>query len=181
MDSVFRRARITASLTKFDYVMEKLPDEILISIKDIVRAINDDTEDPYNLVKDRLLGTYKPSPWALANKLLDYPEIGGGKPSTMMAAMMALLPEGEQPGYLFKSLFLRRLPVELREHLVSDSLTAPRTWQSLLMGCGMPTTPQLRRCQRLAAMTVLLSRSSHPTRGKRRPTAMACASTTMSI
>ena len=125
VDSVFRRARITASLTKFDYVMEKLLDEVLISIKDIVRAVNDDTEDPYNLVKNRLLGTYMPSPWALANKLLDYPEIGGGKSSTMMAAMLALLPEGEQPGFLFKSLFLRRLPVELREHLVSREFDSP--------------------------------------------------------
>ncbi len=83
VDSVFRRARITASLSKFNYVLEKLPVDVLISIKDIVRAINEDTENPHNLVKDRLLDTYKPSPWSLANKLLDSPEIGGGRPSTI--------------------------------------------------------------------------------------------------
>ena len=103
-------------------MLEKLPDDVLISIKDIVRAINEDTENPHNLVKDRLLDTYEPSPWSLANKLLDYPEIGGGRPSTMLA----LLPRGEQPGFIFKSIFLQRLPVEFREHLVSKEFATPQ-------------------------------------------------------
>ncbi len=126
VDSVFRRAHITASLTKFDYIMEKLPDEVMVSIKDIVRAVTDDTEDPYGMVKERLLSSFKPSPWALANKLLDFPEIGGGKPSVMMASMLALLPEGESAGYLFKTVFLRRLPAEMREHLVAREFTSPQ-------------------------------------------------------
>ena len=89
--------RIT-SLTRFDYILEKLPDEVLVSINDIVKAFNDNTEDPYGQVNERLLSSYKPSPWAFANKLLNFLEIVGGMPSKMMASLMALLPEGEAPG-----------------------------------------------------------------------------------
>ena len=76
IESVFWQARIVASLTKFDYVMEKLPNEVLVVIRDVVKSV--DTEDPYSLVKNRLLGAYKLSPQAQANRLLDYPEVGGG-------------------------------------------------------------------------------------------------------
>ena len=37
----------------------------------------------------------------------------------MMNSMLALLPEGHKPGFLFKFLFLNRLPVELRCHLMN--------------------------------------------------------------
>jgi len=126
IESVFRRARIQSPLTRFDYVMEKLPNEVLVSIRDVVRAINEQTEDPYSLIKERLLSSYKPSPWAQVNKLLEYPELGGSRPSIMMAAMLSLLPEGEQPGYLFKAVFLKRLPVEMREHLAAKEFDSPQ-------------------------------------------------------
>lgn len=126
IESVFRRASIRSPLTKFDYVMEKLPNEVLVTIRDVVRSVTEQTEDPYSLIKERLLSSFKPSPWAQVNKLLDYPEIGGSRPSAMMAAMLSLLPEGEQPGFLFKAVFLRRLPVEMREHLAAKEFPTPQ-------------------------------------------------------
>ncbi len=58
---------------------------------------------------------------------------------------MALLPKGELPGFLFKSIFLRRLPVELPEHLVAkfaDGLRDARNncWGSI--GSVMPHSEQ---------------------------------------
>ena len=57
-----------------------------------------------------------------------------------MDAMLALLPEDEVPGSLFLGLFLERLPVEMRDHLVAKKfvnkkvhrLTAETRLQDLL-------------------------------------------------
>ena len=42
-----------------------------------------------------------------------------------MDAMLALLLEDEKPGCLFQGLFLERLPVEMRDHLVSREFKNP--------------------------------------------------------
>ena len=42
-----------------------------------------------------------------------------------MDAMLALLPDDEVPGSLFLGLFLERLPVEMRDHLVSNEFKNP--------------------------------------------------------
>ena len=42
-----------------------------------------------------------------------------------MDAMLALLPEDEKPGCLFLGLFLERLPVEMRDHIVSREFKNP--------------------------------------------------------
>jgi len=42
-----------------------------------------------------------------------------------MDAMLALLLEDEAPGSLFLGLFLERLPVEMRDHLVATSPAQP--------------------------------------------------------
>ena len=42
-----------------------------------------------------------------------------------MDAMLALLPEDEKPSCLFQGLFLERLPVEMRDHLVSREFKNP--------------------------------------------------------
>ena len=42
-----------------------------------------------------------------------------------MDSMLALLSEGEVPGSLFLGLFLERLPVEMRDHLVAKDFKNP--------------------------------------------------------
>ena len=42
-----------------------------------------------------------------------------------MDAMLALLPDDEVPGSLFLGLFLERLPVEMRDHLVAGEFKNP--------------------------------------------------------
>ena len=126
VESVFRRAIIVDSLAKFDYVMEKLPNEILVSVRDIIRSMDDTTDNPYGLLKDRLLATLKPSAWSLVNRIIDFPELGGSRPSVMMAGMLSLLPEGEEAGMLFMALCLRRLPDHMREQLAAIKFNSPR-------------------------------------------------------
>ena len=49
--------------------------------------------------------------------MLHYRELGDLKPSQLMDAMLAALPTGEQPGLLFKGLWLERMPEVVRSHV----------------------------------------------------------------
>ena len=52
--------------------------------------------------------------------------LGDLRPSQLLDAMMALLLAGEPPGIIFQALFLRRLPVDMKDHLVAANLETPR-------------------------------------------------------
>ena len=84
---------------------------------DILRELP--STDPYKTLKSRLEQSYSISEYNRAEQLFNLPALGDRKPSHMMNSMLALLPEGHQPGFLFKFLFLNRLPVELRSHLMN--------------------------------------------------------------
>jgi len=58
-----------------------------------------------------------PDVWDLTTCLLHYRELGDMLPSQLMDEMLAILPEGEVPGLLFKTIFLNRLPADVRAHM----------------------------------------------------------------
>ena len=125
-EAAFRRSNITVSSTKFDHVVMKLPKNILVAVRDIVRGVNDDSVDPYGQIRTWLLASFGRTKWQLANMLLDSPPLGDRRPSAMMDAMLALLPPGEQAGTLFQALFMRRLPADMRQQLAArDFPTLP--------------------------------------------------------
>ena len=75
LESVFCRHNVTVSMQKF-----KLPNEVLTNIRDVIRGINDHTNNPYERVKDRLLVCNKTTVWQQVNKIIHHPEIRGGAP-----------------------------------------------------------------------------------------------------
>ena len=54
-----------------------------------------------------------------------FPGLGDCRPSALMDAMLALLPEDETPGSLFLGLFLERFPIKMSDHLVSREFKNP--------------------------------------------------------
>jgi len=118
VDAKFRRANITRSRTKYEYVMPLLPPKVLTQCRDIIIAASGDAElEPFERLRERLVGSYTPSKWQLAYQIIHHPDIGDRRPSQLMASMLALLPEGERPGILFQAHFLERLPAEMRKTL----------------------------------------------------------------
>jgi hypothetical protein len=115
-ESIFRRSRVTAPLTMYDHVMAVLPQNLLPAIRDLLPTILEDN-NPYEVLKLRLVQSFGPTTWQLCNKLIDHPGLGDGRPTQLMNEMQALLPPGEPAGLIFQALYLRRLPVSLREHL----------------------------------------------------------------
>lgn len=117
----FRRGKVTASIAKYDYVLAKLSREVQLSIKDLLNTITDDTPDPYEKLKARLLDKFSPSVDYRINALLNHPPLGDQKPSNLMSAMLALLPDTENQNSAFvRQLFLHRLPQHMRDYLTTQ-------------------------------------------------------------
>ena len=108
VEAQFHTAHITVLSTKFYHVLQKLPQELIASVRDIVTDIAA-TEDPYGQLKTRLVKSYTPSKWHKIFSLIHHSDIGNLRPSVLMAAMVALLPAGEVTDLLFQGLFLERL------------------------------------------------------------------------
>jgi hypothetical protein len=125
-EAQFRRARITAETTMYDYILMKLPQEVVMSVRALVSAIEADPvkqERSYTLMKEALLGSYGMTKWQMAYSLLDHPDLGDRRPSAMMAEMLSLRFETTAPDSLFLALFLRRLPASIRDHLAAANHT----------------------------------------------------------
>ena len=80
---------------------------------------------PYEDLKAKLVSSYTLSRWQRINKLIHHPALGDRRPTALMDTMLALMPDGEVPGSLFLGLFLERLPVEMRDHLVFKEFKNP--------------------------------------------------------
>lgn len=128
-EAQFRRGRITAEATKYDHVLMKLPEDVVMSVRSLITEIEADPalqDTSYQLLKTALLGSYGKTKWQMAYALLDHPDLGDRRPSAMMAEMLSLRFETSAPDSLFLALFLRRLPSSIRDHLAAaDHKTAP--------------------------------------------------------
>jgi hypothetical protein len=125
-EAQFRRARVTAETTMYDYILMKLPQDVVMSVRALVSAIEADPvkqEQSYTLMKEALLGSYGMTKWQMAYSLLDHPDLGDRRPSAMMAEMLSLRYETTAPDSLFLALFLRRLPASIRDHLAAANHT----------------------------------------------------------
>ena len=65
--------------------------------------------DPFRKLKERLVELLTPSLSCTSAPL------GGRRPTEFMEVMIAALPTGELAGHLFKSVFLHRLPGDLKD------------------------------------------------------------------
>ena len=127
-EAQFRRSRITREMTKYDHVLTKLPENVIMSVRALISQIEANNElegESYQMLKTALLASYGKSKWQMAYELLDHPDLGDRRPSTMMAEMLSLRYETSEPDTLFLALFLRRLPASIRDHLAAkDCKTA---------------------------------------------------------
>ena len=91
-DAIFRRSHVVSSQTKWEYVLPKLPTDVLNDISDVMDSLTDATPNPYELAKNRLLETYTPNRSQLARQLLTFPHVAGVWPTTLMNQLLSLLP-----------------------------------------------------------------------------------------
>jgi len=112
--------------------------------------------DPYLALKTRIMELYRPSKWENIHHLLTFKELGGMKPTDMMAEMLSLLPAEVEPCLLFKGLFLARMPADMQDHLQlrvddldcqqlaeqADALWVARNRQKAKVLAALPLPPE---------------------------------------
>jgi hypothetical protein len=103
----------------FCAVTDSLPYECMRLVADLVAM--PPQQQPYTVLKERLMMAHALSPIQKAEKLFAMPQLGARRPSDLLAAMFEFCPEGEEDTALFKALFLTRLPAEVRAHVESES------------------------------------------------------------
>jgi len=57
-EAVFRPANITTSFTKYDHVLMKLPEAVVVSVRNLVSAVWPTDTDGYEKLKARLTASY---------------------------------------------------------------------------------------------------------------------------
>ena len=103
-----------------------MPTDVIVQLLDLMDDIDSDPVNPYERLKEFLVAAYVPSKWARARRLLRHPPLGDQKPSALMAQMLALQPPGEHVSTLFLTLFLDRLPQNIRDNLASFNFATAR-------------------------------------------------------
>ena len=102
----------TSSRRKFFRVLNALPEDITRQVADLIEQVPDD--NPYELLKGRLLGAAKVSDFQRAEKLMALPALGDRKPSDLLATMLEVCPRGWEKENFFTFLFMSRLPLNVR-------------------------------------------------------------------
>ena len=118
VESQFLLRGINDDEKKFAYVVSALPPEVAELITDTI--VPPPASDRYGTIKARLLREFTLTLAERAGQLLDLPGLGDQRPSQLLSKMLQLLPGHEQanPSILFKELFVRQLPPEIRAHIM---------------------------------------------------------------
>jgi hypothetical protein len=121
VECILANRNVTRQFNRYCLVVEVLPRESLRLVADLIEAVP--AEDPYTVLKHRLLSAHQLTDFQRAESLFNMPALGARKPSQLMAAMLEVCPRGAEKCILFPSLFLRLLPRQLRVLLSRADLT----------------------------------------------------------
>jgi hypothetical protein len=111
----FETSNVVSERQRFAYTVDALPYETLCHVVDLVEA--PPAEQPYTVLKDRLLLAHQLTPVEKAIKLMQQPALGDRRPSQLLADLLQVCPPGEQQTAFFRGAFISRLPAELQAHL----------------------------------------------------------------
>ena len=123
-EAQFHLRGITVDKTKFAHVLTTLDSTTAEYAMDIIQA--PPNEDAYGALKSRLTGAYAVSDDEKAERLLTMDGLGDKTPSQCLSNMLLQVPDGQEPGFLFRRLFLRQLPSEVRTQLAQSSKTGTK-------------------------------------------------------
>ncbi len=165
IEAQFAAAGIRSQKLKYANALTSLPKQVLRDILDTLDVCND-SDEPFDHLKNTLLGQFGKSKWQSYFELLCLPmEMQGLKPSILMGKLKQHLPPGASPDNdLFLAMFLVRLPLSMRETVGAGNHTtaaamvkaADALWDA--RGGHNPT---------VAAATTQRSRSPAPNSGRR--------------
>jgi hypothetical protein len=125
VEAQFHLRSVTDDATKYAYLVTALDDSISTRVSDLLE--NPPARDRYKTLKYRLLQTFQQNDAVRAAQILDCGPLGAEMPSERMDMLLSLIPPGREPCFLFKEIFLRQLPVNIRQNLLSREFLDLRT------------------------------------------------------
>jgi hypothetical protein len=116
INAQFAAAGIKSQKPKYANALASLPKQVLRDILDTIDVFYD-SDEPFDFLKNTLLGQFGKSKWQSYFELLRLPmEMQGLKPSVLMGKLKQNLPPGASPDNdLFLAMFLIRFPASMRE------------------------------------------------------------------
>jgi hypothetical protein len=116
IEAQFAAAGIKLQKLKYANALASLPKQVLRDILDTLDVCND-SDEPFDFLKNTLLGQFGKSKWQSYFELLRLPmEMQGLKPRVLKGKLKQHLPPGVSPDNdLFLAMFLIRLPPSMRE------------------------------------------------------------------
>ena len=126
VEATFREMNVTTEMSKYNQVVAQLDETTAAFASDIIKADQKEEDKPYDKLKKRILEVLSLSVNEKADKLLDLKGFGDKIPSQGLQAMLRLVPvaEAENPGFLFRRIFLRQLTPDVRNNLAQTDHTA---------------------------------------------------------
>jgi hypothetical protein len=116
IEAQFAAAGIKSQKLKYANALASLPKQVFQNILDTLDVCNE-SDQPFDGLKDALLGQFRKSKWQSYFELLHLPvEMQGLRPSVLMGKLKQHLPPGVSPDTdLFLAMFLIHLPPSMRE------------------------------------------------------------------
>lgn len=116
-EAQFSLGRITSDISKYNYVVATLPQDIAETVSDVLE--NPPTSDLYNSLKDKLIDRHSLSLESRIKKLTSDEEIGDKKPSDFFRTLKRLAGNcGTVGDELLKKLWMGRLPQAISVALI---------------------------------------------------------------
>jgi hypothetical protein len=123
VEAQFALKGVTASSTKFYYCVSSFNQETANQVLDLIKS--PPATGPYEALKNRLLKLFALDDFQRYEAISNLPLSGDMKPSKLMSNMLALLPTGHEPCFFLTGAFLKRLPADIRAHLLRDNFSDP--------------------------------------------------------
>ncbi len=135
-ESAFALRNIVADDTKYHHVVSVLDQDTALRVSDLL--CSPPAANKFNALKDRLLGAFSLSEYERAGRILHMPDLGDDKPSHFLDQMLSYLGSDHAPCFLFRQVFLERLPEDIRAvllHTKTEDIralaeTADQMWEA---------------------------------------------------
>ncbi|CAE1282836.1 unnamed protein product [Acanthosepion pharaonis] len=108
IQALFDAKRITSQRTRYCYLVEKLPADIVEEVMDLLENVPDD--NPYDRLKEAILKRTGASNEAMLRNLFTQVELGDRTPSQLLRHMRTLLGDNKMSENIMRSLWLDKLP-----------------------------------------------------------------------
>ena len=130
-ESTFVIKKVSKITEKFHHVVAALPASVAILLRDVLTmrpTVGPDgveVDHRWELLQERLKAMYSLNDFEAFQRVADFPNLQPAqKPSQLLAAMTALVPEGVTPcPWQFKNQYLAKLPQHLRAVCLSKDFT----------------------------------------------------------